>query len=327
MIIRQAAIILLAGMVLTGITNGARDETASGPDNRVGSKWLATGMVTKMDSSVLYLLGRDNVVYQIDTSRSTLLFENFKSVEGSGVRVGDKVRVYGTITGKCAVRAVRVRVCDRGETAAKAKPPVSPSERQIKIIIEKEPEDVAQPAGKGAGTDTGIECQPSLWEGRGLITDIDYSGRRLKVQTSNGPFSVSIGNAVLTNGNLRIGFGRLNLGDAVSVAGLLVGLNEIDAREVRVTRTRSEAENAVPLIPISVVGIIQQIDYPSFTFKMGTAAGVLVVSADKDTVVQQHQLRMAFMNLRPGMRIKMSGYGSLATGYAAQHIQIIGVSP
>ena len=307
--------ILIGGMVLAGALSAA-------PVGDAAPTWLATGTVTKIDGPTFYFLGKDNVIYRIDAGRSEVLVEEFDT-DCYSLRVGDTVRVYGGPAEQGTIRAIRVRIFDREAQPADSAPAEQTPEREIKIVIEKRE---AEPAQQAAGPVE--ERQRPTWEGRGLITDIDYTGRRVKIQSSTGNYSIDVGDAVLTNGRYRIGFGRLNTGDAVTVTGVLVGLNEVSAGRLNVTRTRSQAENAVPLIPISMAGVIQQVDYSSFTFKMQGRTAAIVVAADQNTVIQQHQNdTMAFADLRPGMRVKMSGYGSLATGYAAQHIQIIGISP
>jgi hypothetical protein len=96
---------------------------------------------------------------------------------------------------------------------------------------------------------------------------------------------------------------------------------------VCVTQPRWQADSALPQLPISVAGEIQSIDHASGTFQMTMHGSVVNVMVDKDTCVQDERRRASFAELKPGMRVKMTGYGTLATGYAAQHIQIISISP
>ena len=119
--------------------------------------------------------------------------------------------------------------------------------------------------------------------------DIDYTGRALKVRTTSRPVYRPYHRSKLFNGAKQIKLGTLNLGDAVVVCGNSVGPFEVSAQQVRVTRTRDEAQNAVPQRPASIVGIIDSIDYPSMTFTMQAAGPTIVVLADKDTVFQ-HQM-------------------------------------
>ncbi|MCE5198919.1 MAG: DUF5666 domain-containing protein [Armatimonadota bacterium] len=320
--VKKALAILFAVMALTGLTYSAH---ANGGDTCAiktppGQTWLATGTITKVDGQIFYILGKDNQIYKIDAGRSIVLMGDSET-ERYVPKVGDIVRVYGVVDESCEVDAARIRVFKEPSEPAQAG---SGPEPMVKIIIDK------------SATSTNPEScpiqaepvSPANWESRGLITDVNYGGSQLKVQTSQGNYTINMGRATLTNGGgTRIGMGRLNLGDAVLVTGNLTGLNEIDAQSVRVTRTASEAQNALPMLPTSVVGVIQQIDYDSFTFKMATERSVIVVAADNDTIVQEQMQRMAFMDLRPGMRVKMSGNGSLATGYVAKHIQIISTAP
>ena len=171
-------------------------------------------------------------------------------------------------------------------------------------------------------------CAPGpAWEGRGLITDINYDVGSVTVRTSQGAFNVVIGRASIVSGGKRIGLGRLNRGDAVGISGFLVGLNQIDARLCRVLRSRTDAENATPQEPLSIVGIIQQVDYPSMTFKMSSEISTLVIMCDTNTMIQLQDHVLQFLDLKPGMKIKMSGYGAPGSGYMASHVMIIGVSP
>jgi len=312
--------ILILGLALIPIpqsTYAARDHK--------GGAWLGAGTVTRVDGSTFYLLSKDNLVYTIDAGRAELRVEF--TADSPALRAGDLLRVYGKISGERKIQAVRVRIFKR--EAAKPSEPTDGTKKEIKIIIQREP---AAPPDAGSGPQAEATPQPEqsqecVWEGRGLITDIDYTGRKVKLRTSSGQFTVNLGGAPLRNGSRLVSIGRLNLGDAIQVSGALVGVNEIDARQLVVQRTRSEAENALPQTPLSIVGVVQQVDVPSLTFTMWTETTPLVVVCDANTVIQEHQSKMTFRDLRPGTRIKMSGYGSLATGYVAQHIQIIGVSP
>ena len=283
-----------------------------------GCSWLATGAVSKIDGSTFYLLGRDNIVYTIDASHAQLLSGFTK--EPRSVRAGDCVRVYGTITGSRRIQASRVRVMVPASEPTTADEP----KKEIKIIYER-----PQPGNQeGAGPQTDEQAQEQCpWDGHGLITDIDYTGRQLKIRTSAGPVTINFHENSIVQGQRRIAAGRLSLGDAVRVVGSLVDTNLVDARQVRVLRTKTEAENALPQTPISIVGIIQQIDYPSLTFRMWTESYTMVVMADKDTVIQQQQLHMSFCDLKSGMKIKMNGNGALGIGFTAREILIIGVAP
>lgn len=287
-------------------------------DASVGQTWLATGTVTRIDGSVFYLLGKDNVIYKIDTQSSEVFVGDSKA-DHYTPKIGDTVRVYGTVGDGCKIEAARVRVF-AGEQTANAVPVGAGPEKEIKIIIRREP-------SKSEATAPESCKQSTAWRGRGLITDIDFTGKRLKIQTPSGHYTIDVADVPLIYGATTIGMGSLNQGDAVKISGNLVGVNEVQAQVVRITRTRSESENALPLTPASVVGMIEQIDYPSMTFRMRTESFELVISMDEDTIVQQQMIRMSFMDLKPGMKIKMSGNGSPGTGYAASHIQIIGVAP
>ena len=315
----RRSIILVVGMLITAMSytaRGAQPPCPIGMEN--GRTWLATGVVTRVDGPVFYMLGKDNMIYEIDGTNSPAL-DSYSTEDNYAPRVGDTVRVYGVVANGWRIQAARVRLRKHDGGGYSAGPSAKAPEKEIKIVIEKSP------------TPASSECESQLpipnWEARGLIMDVDYTGSRLTVRTSDGLYTVNVGKAVLERGSARIGLGSVNPGDAVRVAGNLVGLYEVSAVRVRITRTRDQAYNALPELPASVVGTIQQIDYPSMTFKMLTERSVITVLAYTDTQLQIQSKKMAFMELRPGMRIKMSGYGNPQNGYVAQHIQIISLSP
>lgn len=283
-----------------------------------GCTWLATGTVTKIEGSKVFLLGKDNVVYTIDRSQANVIYDGCESL-----KVGLVVRVYGTVTGANQIRASQMRVCPPGSVAPSGEG-AGPTE-EIRIIVEPETAPTA-PAPTATQPPAAV-TQPANWSARGLVTSVDYTGRKVMVNTPSGQFTINVGGAALSNGSRAIPLASLSQGDAVRITGRLCGLNEVDAVEFRVVRTRTDAEGALPQKPVSLVGTIQQIDYPSFTFTMTTDSTPVVVLVDQSTYVQQHGKRTAFMELRPGMRVRMSGSGNLGTGFAAREIQIIGVSP
>ena len=81
---------------------------------------------------------------------------------------------------------------------------------------------------------------------------------------------------------------------------------------------------AVPQLPLTIVGVVLQIDYPSRTFRMRGPHTAVVVSVDDNTDIFFQMNRKQFNDLKPGTKISMHGNGSLATGFTARHIQIIG---
>jgi hypothetical protein len=293
-----------------------------------GAGWLATGTVMKTDANTVYFLGHDNVVYTIDTTSARIL----SNAGGLSVRprAGDQVRIYGRLTRSGDVRASRVRVLSSaaGRSAFVGNGPT----KEVCIVVEKESdqaesEPAVVPEAPCAPKLPNPEAPSATWQGKGLISDIDYVGHQVKIQTSDGSFTVDVDGATMVRGTVRVGLSRLNQGDAIWVAGNEVAPYVIAAQMIRVLRSGSEAMNAVPMMPTSVVGVIQQIDYPSRTFKMSGRVTVAVVSCDDNTVIQFMQTKQTFLDLKPGTRINMSGYGNLTSGYAAQHIQIIAVSP
>ena len=284
--------------------------------------WIATGTVTKLDGDSFYFLGKDNVLYKIDASKAVLIIENFMS-DSFTAEPGDTVRIYGKVVDPRIIQAIRVRVLTHDRSAAS-----TAAEKQVSVIVENTPTEAVQP---GCVTETAEGtssiCPEGSWNAQGIVVEVDYTGYRVKLQTVGGTYSIHVGRALLTSGSRRIPLAVLNLGDVIGIRGTLVGLNEVEAQQLKVLTTRIEADSAIPQTPVSVAGMIQSIDYASLTFKMKTGAMEILVATDDSTVIQQHQLAMSFMNLRPGMRVKMSGNGAPGTGYAAKHILIISVSP
>lgn len=283
--------------------------------------WLGTGVVTKINGNTFYLLSGDNNVYQIDGAGAQV----FVGETGNlccDLIVGQRVRVYGVQTAPKLIKAERVRVLDAGTEGTGQ--PASGADKIVKVIVERP----APVAGAGPAEEPATSTPEPNWSGMGLITSINYLGRQINMRTSTGGVSILVGNIPIIDGVKTIGLGLLNEGDAIRVQGIMSGgLNQVRALSITLLRSKSESESTPPQYPVSVAGIIRQVDYPSFTFTMTTGASPITVMADHDTIINEHHERMAFMNLRPGMKIKMSGYGSIATGYMAQHIQIIGTAP
>lgn len=286
----KVVVILILGIVLISIIYG----TADAGERKA---WIGDGTITKVSGTTLYLMGLNNKAYQIDADNATIIFDNgINRIEQ--VRVGDRVKIYGYSTGSESVKADNIRIFAIADTI----PAVSDGQLAPQLPLTK-------------------------WEGKGIVTDINYLGRQIKIQTSCGNISINAGRAEISSGGQAIKINRLDLGDTIYIEGSVAGPYEVDARIVRVLRTASDARNAVPVLPVSVIGTILQVDYPSRTFKMVGKVTAIIVSVDDNTVIQSEHVLKSFNDLRPGMRINMSGYGNLTTGYAAQHIQIISVSP
>lgn len=318
---RKAALIY----VLLGLTIASVACAAGKP-----ASWLATGTVTKAVGNTIYFLSRYNVVFHIDAGGAVIV-SDVKPGDGV-IRPGDTIRVLGTLIGSNDVKAARIRVL-RSVGPGSAGTGSGP-EKEVKIVVKKEPAELPEagpgPASEQADSSAPQPQEPCLtytWQGKGVVTDVDYVGRQIKIQTSNGPFTINTDRAEMVRGTVRVGLGRLNRGDTIWVAGDEIAPNVVDGRMIRVLRTYTDAQNAVPTLPVSVVGVILQIDYPSRTFRMTGRSTGAVVSCDDDTVIQFQDIKKTFHDLKPGMRINMSGYGNLTDGYAAQHIQIISFSP
>lgn len=325
--LRRVSAILGLGMALASLGYSAYGEGESTCPIKaeVGSEWLATGTITKIDGPAFYLLGKDNLVYEVRAESSQSIVNDIDSTRYMPA-IGNTLRVYGKVARGCLIYASKVRLLPESIVSPTDKtvsltngsgPAAKPPSKEMKIIIEREP---GQPPVVAPPPAT---LPPADWEGRGLIMDIDYTGRALKVRTTSGQYTVHINASKLFNGARPIKLGTLNLGDAVVICGNICGPFEVSAQQVRVTRTRDEAQNAVPQRPASMVGIIDSIDYPSMTFSMQAAGPAIVVLADKGTIVQHQMCNMTFLDLKPGMRIKMSGYGNIGNGYVARQIVII----
>ncbi len=308
--------ILIVGMVLMSVTYIASAGSEPCPITvDVGSDWLATGTITKVDGPNFTMLGKDNKEYSVKGENSQFVAND---ADGGKYppKVGDVVRVFGKVGEGCRIVASRVRLFT-SEPAASASGP----QKQIKIIIEKEPTEPA----KSVELPPKIEQCPPDWQGSGLVMDIDYSGRKLKVRTSNGAFTVNIANAKLTNGGQPIRLVSVNSGDAVRVSGNIVGVMEVNAQNVSIMRSRDDMLGALAQNPVSILGTILSVDHVTMTFTMRTEGPVLSVMADKDTILQNEMKHATFAELKPGVRVKMSGYGNLGNGFVAHHIQIITV--
>lgn len=303
MVTRRVLWLLLVGVMITGAAWAA-------------PTWLATGTVTKVDGNTVYFLSRDNAVFRVDISRA----EIFTGIQAGGeVRAGDTVRVFGQLTKPNLVTAERVRIVAGGAAAGKGP-------KELHVIVEPEPAALTPSVpSQGQNCPSDATCgAPRNWEGKGIITDIDYRGHQVTLQTSMLSYTVDVHNAMMVRGTVRVFLGSLNIGDTIWVSGQLVAQNVVDGRQIRVLRNVAQAQGALPLLPISMVGTIQQVDYASRTFRMQGPTASIVVSCDDNTDILFRDIKKQFNDLKPGTRVSMSGNGSLASGYAANYIQIIG---
>lgn len=280
--------------------------------------WLASGIVTRVDGDTLYFLSRENSIYRID-ARSARIASNVGQLSPA-IASGDKVRVFGYVSKQGNIQAAQIRVL---ATIRAASAQGSGPRKEVKIVVEKQPGQVPEVAAAGADAAPAC-CDAKPWQGKGIVIDIDYVGKQIRLQTSDSNYTIDVDNAQMIRGTTRVRFGSLNLGDTIWVQGSLVAANVVDGRMIRVLRTVSEAQNAVPQLPLTIVGVIQQIDYPSRTFKMAGPNTTVVVSVDDHTDIFFQMNKKQFNDLKAGTKISMNGTGSLATGYTAQHIQIVG---
>lgn len=282
-----------------------------------GCSWLATGVVTKADDPGFLMLAKDGLTYWIGTSKADVLSD--VPCRSGPVEAGDVVRVFGTLAAPDAITAARVRILPEAALAPAGAGAETPRP-QVRIVVEKPPA-----ADEAAGS--APEPPGPNWDTSGVITEIDPDAGHIKLNTSMGQYTVSVANARIVNGRRIVGLGRLSIGDSVRVIGHCGSRFTVDAVQVNITLPRWQADSAIPQLPVSVAGMIQTVDYPSQTFTMTMHGQVIQVIADHNTCVQSEKRKASFAELRPGMRVKMTGRGSPATGYAAQHIQIISVAP
>ena len=316
-----AVVALLCVMTVSVAANGG--STCDNAQTPAENEWSATGTVTKVDGAGFCMLSDDNVVYTVDSSKSALIVNGYIT-DSYNLKVGDKVRVYGSLSEHYQVSALRVRVLN--EVANAAAPESTACNEVIKIIVEKDASAASAAAGpeQKAAPEVPQTCN---WDAHGLVSNVNYDSRQVELMTSTGKFNVNLARAKMADGDKRIGIGRINTGDSIRVIGNLVGLNKVDAISMCLLRSRNMAESALPQLPASIVGVITEVDYQSFTFKMQGDTVPVIVSADDNTIIQHQYTRMAFMELKPGMKVKMTGRGSLGTGYAAQYITVISVVP
>jgi len=271
-----------------------------------------TGTVTARNGSIITLKTDDGKVYTVDAASSVVILDR---LPGPGnfvsLGVGDRLRAYGLETGPGQIRASRLRL----------------------FVPESEAAAASTPAGTGAGgggakDDHDVQV-PSVgdslgsWRSRGLVVGVRYPERTLTIATSQGPFVIDGSVATIVEASRTISLASIGEGDTVRIWGDVVGLNRIQADRIEVIRRKSRQDSAVPLRPVSVVGRITSIDYPSFTFKIDTGAGDLNILADENTFIHFGLERKAFQNLALGQTVKISGIGSLNTGYVADEILIV----
>lgn len=302
-------------------------------NNRLMQNWLATGIVTRRDGSTIYMLAKDNVVYKIDAGNARLRMDvpNHPIV----MNVGDRIRVFGTQTSPTSVKAKQILIYLR--TPSESVPSVEPPPVTEQPVT-------PSPAGPGAGPTTvappigqpdpvpTVEVPRSIetesgWTGRGFISSMSIWENIVTVQTAQGAFNINVADAYITNGEKKLLVSDLSVGDAVRIYGDVTGLNKIKADQVVLLRQRTDLDSQLGAKPTTLRGKITSMDLPSFTFRMGTDATPVSVVVDETTRITMHGKVMAFMDLKPGAIVVVSGLGSPAAGYAAKSITIVSMPP
>ncbi len=168
------------------------------------------------------------------------------------------------------------------------------------------------------------ETEPKLgsWHRRALVSSVDRSTLQLTIITSDGPIVVDARDAVIANRGYRAAFTGIAEGDSVRVWAELSGLNKVKADRVEITSGGSE-DTANALKSVTMNGRIIYIDYASFTFKVASDAVELRILADEDSYISLPDAsRKAFQHLKIGQSVKVTGIGSLTSGYVAKEIVI-----
>jgi len=272
------------------------------------SELVLTGTVTARDGNIVVLAAEDGKSYKVDAEGAAVLLDRLPG-NCMSLRVGDRMRVYGTLTAPDKLKASRVHV----------------------FLKETESAAVSMPAGVGAGPEDDSDVRiPSVgdslgsWRTRGLVINVRYSDRLVTVATSQGQFVIDVSAATIVDTNRTVSIAQIGQGDAVRIWGDISGLNKIRADRLEILRDKGAQEASIPLKSVSMRGQIVYIDYPSFTFKIKTDSGDLRVLSDENTFIHFRTERKAFQDLKVGQTVKVDGLGSLNTGYVASRILIIG---
>ncbi|MEN6520435.1 MAG: DUF5666 domain-containing protein [Armatimonadota bacterium] len=303
--------LLLVGLVfsmamisLGAFADGKTESSAAG-----SSEMTVTGTVTARTGNLVTLAADDGKTYKVDATGAIVLLDRLPG-NCLSLRIGDKMRVYGKLTGNNSLKASRVHI----------------------FLSDTEAAATGVPTGAGAGAkgdDSDVRL-PSVgdtlgnWRNRGLVLDVRYSDRLVTVATSKGEYLIDVSVATIVDTNKTVSIARIGQGDAVRIWGELSGLNKIRADRIEILRGRGNQEASVPLKSVSMKGQIVYIDYPSFTFKLKTDSVDVSVLSDENTFIQLQSERKAFQYLAVGQTVKVDAVGSLNTGYVASRILVIG---
>ncbi|MEN6372251.1 MAG: DUF5666 domain-containing protein [Armatimonadota bacterium] len=302
--------LLLVGLVFSmaiislGAVADGTAPSAAGP-----SETTVTGTITARNGNLVTLAADDGKTYKVDAADATVLLDQLPG-NCLSLRIGDKMRVYGNLTGDNCLKASRVHI----------------------FLSDTEAAATSVPAGAGAGVkedDSDVRL-PSVgdtlgsWRNRGLVLDVRYSDRLVTVATSKGEFIIDVSAATIVDTNRTVSLAHIGQGDAVRIWGEVNGLNKIRADRIELLRGKGNQEASVQLKPVSLKGQIVYIDYPSFTFKLKTDTVEVRILSDENTFIHLQSERKAFQNLAIGQIVKVDAIGNLNTGYVASRILIVG---
>lgn len=249
------------------------------PTNAEQSSAIVTGIVVARDGSTVTLKS-DGKLYKVDASNAKVLLDQLPGTCMS-LRVGDRIRAYGTETAPYQIKADRVHIFLSEEEAAAMRVPAPPVTSPVP--------SVAAGAGTGVGaSDTDIadiDASYGSWRSRGLVIGVDYPQRIVTIRTSQGTYVVDTSAATVVSGYTTVPRSVISQGDVLVVRGDVAGLNKIRADRIDILGQRARQESALALKTISARGQIVYIDYPSFTFKINTDSGELRILADENTFI------------------------------------------
>jgi len=325
-----------------GLLIAARASAFASQTARLGpSSWVATGTITEITGATAYILMKDNQTYRVDSSSARVIVRGVETRYPS-LRINDLAKVTGRKTGPLSVRAGRILIYPvaRGEVppglpqAPAPAPPPEPKATGARIISvhgeEKTPQGPAQPEDYAAQppSQTPKPPAPTVTDvRRGLVADMWYDKQTMWLQTSEGLIAVDLAPAEVVYAGRTVSTGFLNPGDAVEVSGKQTGKGSVTAARVDILR-RLEQPRATPNVQRrTFAGTIVSIDYPSYTFTMSGAPARTYVMVDKSSAIRDSNRAYRFTDLRPGTRVKITGYGSQASGYVAQEVHTIGGLP
>lgn len=322
-VISFGVVLLLAVLSVAAVADGICS-SATASDNAM----TLTGVVTARDGTDFSIRTSEGRDYVIDGNNAKVMLDRLPG-NCMSLRVGDKVRVYGSVVSGNRVCASRIHIfLNPSEAESTAMPPAGnanspvigtgPTRTRPTVVTTKpvSPDyDVRVPVvGDSLGS----------WRNRGLVLGVHYGDRMVTMATSMGPFDIDASAATVVAANSSVSLARVSEGDAIRVWGESSGLHKVRADRIEILRGKAQQEAAVPVKNTSVVGQIDYIDYPSFTFRINTGAGTTRVMVDENTFIHFQGMQKAFMDLGLAQKVKVSGIGNMSSGFMATQVQIIG---